>query len=202
MNTISAVCSELICTRISHDLIGNIGAVANAVELLEEGDMDFIDDIRSILGASSSVLSARLKFFRMAFGLSNANLEDKNTVKKSVTDYLATVGNRNYPISFELGEYNSKFARVVMICAMLLADIVVKDGKITIVGKDDKVYASVSAEAKLSEQKIGDIATILSGQQKEPLAQYAPVFYLKELCKEFPLSITAMENNNFAFVIG
>lgn len=26
--------SELICTRISHDLIGNIGAVANAAELL------------------------------------------------------------------------------------------------------------------------------------------------------------------------
>ena len=35
---------ETVCTRMSHDLIGNIGAVANAVELLEEGDMDFIDD--------------------------------------------------------------------------------------------------------------------------------------------------------------
>ena len=29
---------ELVCTRLSHDIIGNIGAVANAVELLEEGD--------------------------------------------------------------------------------------------------------------------------------------------------------------------
>ena len=26
--------TELICTRISHDIIGNVGAVANAVELL------------------------------------------------------------------------------------------------------------------------------------------------------------------------
>ena len=52
--------SELICTRISHDLIGNIGAVSNAVELLEEGDMDFLDDIKSILKTSSGVLSARL----------------------------------------------------------------------------------------------------------------------------------------------
>lgn len=54
--------AELICTRISHDVIGNVGAVSNAVELLEEGDMDFLDDIRSILKVSSSVLSARLKF--------------------------------------------------------------------------------------------------------------------------------------------
>ena len=30
--------SEVIATRLSHDLIGNIGAVSNAVELLNEGD--------------------------------------------------------------------------------------------------------------------------------------------------------------------
>ena len=28
--------AELVCTRLSHDIIGNIGAVSNAVELLEE----------------------------------------------------------------------------------------------------------------------------------------------------------------------
>ena len=75
--------SELICTRISHDLIGNIGAVSNAVELLEEGDMDFLDDIKSILKVSSTVLSARQKFFRMAFGLHNANLENMELVQNS-----------------------------------------------------------------------------------------------------------------------
>ena len=41
--------AEVISTRISHDLIGNIGAIGNAVELLEEGDMDFLSDIKNIL---------------------------------------------------------------------------------------------------------------------------------------------------------
>ena len=91
MNTTPPHISELICTRISHDLIGNIGAVANAVELLEEGDMDFLDDIRSILKVSSQVLAARLKFFRMAFGLENANLEDASLVRKTTADYLKTI---------------------------------------------------------------------------------------------------------------
>lgn len=82
-NTLSvSEISELVCTRISHDLIGNIGAVSNAVELLEEGDMDFMDDIRSILKVSSGVLTARLKFFRMAFGVDNANLENWILSKK------------------------------------------------------------------------------------------------------------------------
>ena len=59
--------SELICTRISHDIIGNIGAVSNASELLEEGDIEFLDDIKSILKTSAFNLSSRMKFFRMAF---------------------------------------------------------------------------------------------------------------------------------------
>ena len=59
--------TELVCTRISHDLIGNIGAFSNAMELLEDDDNDaeFVKDTHSMLKVISSVLSARLKFFRM-----------------------------------------------------------------------------------------------------------------------------------------
>ena len=71
MNT-NIYISEIMATRLSHDLIGNIGAVANAVELLNEGDEDDREDISNILNFSSKVLSRRLKFFRLCFGLSNA----------------------------------------------------------------------------------------------------------------------------------
>ena len=45
--------SEIVATRLSHDLIGNIGAVANAVELLNEGDEEDREDIGNILNFSS-----------------------------------------------------------------------------------------------------------------------------------------------------
>ena len=102
MNAQATEIAEIISTRISHDLIGNIGAVGNAVELLEEGDMDFLDDIKSILKISSGVLNSRMKFFRMAFGLSNANLEDSLVVEKTIRDYLSTLGNKNFPIELDL----------------------------------------------------------------------------------------------------
>lgn len=90
----SSALSEIICTRISHDLIGNIGAVSNAVELLEDGDMDFLDDIKSILNVSSHVLSARMKFFRMAFGLDSSNLENAEMIVKTCEEYVQTIGNQ------------------------------------------------------------------------------------------------------------
>ena len=83
--------SETILTRLSHDIVGNIGAVSNAVELLEEGDLDFIDDIKSILKTSSQTLANRMKFFRLAFGLDNPNLEDENIVKSIAQNYLLTL---------------------------------------------------------------------------------------------------------------
>ena len=39
--------SELVCTRISHDLVGNVGAVSNAVELLDE-DPESVDEVKPI----------------------------------------------------------------------------------------------------------------------------------------------------------
>ena len=47
--------TELVCTRLSHDLIGNIGAVANAVEILDE-DPEGVADIKPILQISFFII--------------------------------------------------------------------------------------------------------------------------------------------------
>ena len=75
-------------SRLSHDLIGNIGAVANAVELLNEGDEDDREDIGNILNFSSKVLSRRLKFFRLCFGMSNAAVKTTEELATVMQDYL------------------------------------------------------------------------------------------------------------------
>ncbi len=202
MNTIPSHISELICTRISHDLIGNIGAVANAVELLEEGDMDFLDDIRSILKTSSQVLAARLKFFRMAFGLNNANLEDAALVRKTAADYLKTIGNQNSKIELEIGDYTTSYARIIMVCVMALADLVIRDGKISVKENGRKLYVNIYSLTKLSEQKKTVLTTLLSGAEAEYLAQYAPVFYLKELLKASELPVSISEGDDYGLIIG
>lgn len=194
--------TELVCTRISHDLIGNIGAVANAVELLEEGDTDFLDDIKEILKVSSSVLSARLKFFRMAFGLDNANLTDLPLVEKTTKEYLKTIGNKNFPINLNLGDYSIKFTRIMMLSVMILADITIKGGEINVFEQDCKLFVNISAVSKTSASKTEDILALLSGEKEEYLAQYAPVFYLRDLIKSSDLHLRISDTDVLGFVIG
>lgn len=193
--------SELICTRISHDLIGNVGAVANAVELLEEGDMDFMDDIRSILKVSSTVLSARLKFFRMVFGSSNANLEQISMVEKNIRDYLSTIGNSNYPISFNMNLKNWEFCKAVMLCTMILADIFIKGGHIEVKEEADRLIVVASSEQNRSVEKMETIKRLINENLKDRTAQYAPVFYLQELLKNIKLDLCILEDAGFGLCI-
>ncbi len=178
----NSLVSELICTRISHDLIGNIGAVSNAVELLEEGDMDFLDDIKSILKTSSSVLSSRLKFFRMAFGLSNANLEDLEQVKNVTAVYLSTVGGKTSP-TLKFGLTDARYSRAVMLVVMSVSDLLIKGGEIGVLSQDGKVYVSVEPGARLAEEKMARSLSVLKGAAQEVGAQDAPILYLLEVCR-------------------
>lgn len=200
-NTISSTeISELICTRISHDLIGNIGAVSNAVELLEEGDMDFMDDIRSILKVSSGVLTARLKFFRMAFGLDNSNLEKLDLVEKTTADYLKTLGNVNYPITLQMNLKNWQLSRMSMLAVMILADTFIKGGQIEVKEEVGRLLISAGGEHR-SAEKIKTISDAVNGKLIEHTAQYAPLFYLQEILNKFKLKLNVIETDVFVLSI-
>lgn len=199
----SSALSEIICTRISHDLIGNIGAVSNAVELLEDGDMDFLDDIKSILNVSSRVLSARMKFFRMAFGLDSSNLENAEMIVKTCEEYVQTIGNqKNYPISLQLKLSNAeKYGRLLMLAVMVMTDVVVKGGLIEAEDDAKKVIA-VSSAAPLSIDKISAVKDIHNGILPGNKAQFAAMIYLQYLVEKESHPLKLSEYNGLEMVIG
>ena len=192
--------SEQVLTRVCHDVIGNIGAVANAVELLEEGDLDFLDDIKSILKTSSGVLSARLKFFRLAFGLSNANLTDMQFINKTASDYLSTIGNRNFPIELNVVGYPEKLARPVLLGIMIAADTMIKGGSITVEEQGNQLYITVKGNVNPSADKIRALQEYIANDMP-PQAQFAPVAYLKEILKNSGYSLDMHENGNLELII-
>lgn len=58
-----------LSSRLCHDLVGPVGALANGVEILaEEDDPDMRREATELLAASAAEASRRLQYFRMAFG--------------------------------------------------------------------------------------------------------------------------------------
>jgi histidine phosphotransferase ChpT len=61
--------AALLCSRICHDVISPVGAIANGLEVLEsEKDPDMRGFAMDLIKKSTGVASARLQFCRLAFG--------------------------------------------------------------------------------------------------------------------------------------
>ena len=83
--------SELLCSRLCHDLITPIGAINTGLELFEEQTFEKSEETEEIIGLiqqSASTASARLGFYRAAFGGSGNGLPLKD-VKRLVEKYFA-----------------------------------------------------------------------------------------------------------------
>lgn len=81
----------MLCSRLCHDLVGPISAVANGVEVLQDDDTDMRDAAIDLLAHSSELAANRIKFYRLAFGASGGegvmiSLRDART---TVVDFLS-----------------------------------------------------------------------------------------------------------------
>ena len=188
--------SEVLATRLSHDLIGNIGAVANAVELLNEGDEDDKEDISNILNFSSKVLTKRLKFFRLCFGLSNATVKSMNELQEITEGYLQTLGNPNYPISLKLNIENFNIHKLVMPAVMIMADALIKGGEIKVIQTESSLIIEVNSSYNLDSNKLKNIENVLSGNDVDDNnpSSYAPLFYLLAYLKGGGVNVSLNDN--------
>lgn len=61
--------ASLLCSRLCHDLLSPVGALNNGLELLaDETDPEMRERCMELLAESARASSAKLKFFRLAFG--------------------------------------------------------------------------------------------------------------------------------------
>ncbi len=176
--------TELVCTRISHDLIGNIGAISNAMELWDDDPSD-LGDLKPLLEGSSKTLSARLKFFRLAFGLKNAAPKELSELNAIIDAYLATIGNPQMPIKMKSGVANVSLYKIVMLAVMGLSDVFVRGGQIIVDETDEGLSFEAVSDFELSASKLENINKAIKGiLPDENPALLAPIVYLSSLLGE------------------
>jgi len=151
--------------------------------LLEDGDLDFLEDITTNLKTSSAVMNARIKFFRLAFGMSNANISDAALVFKTATDYLSTIGGRNYNIRLQMNHIPQELVKIALTGIMIIADTLIKGGTINAEYQNGRLLISSQSPAP-AKDKTSAVIGCLNGSSPQLSAQFAPIFYLKELLKD------------------
>ncbi len=182
--------AEMILTKFCHDIAGVTGALQNGAELLLDSldDKDFLADAARALNDSAKVLSARLRFFRMAFGSSKDGFEGR-AAEGLIKEYLGTVNGVTFAID-PFGEEDFALARLKMILALIAAESFSRGGKVTILS--DKVIADgagVALKEPVRRALMGEDSSLSPEQQSEA----AVGLFLALLAKEAGYKITIMQ---------
>src|SRR5215470_13153041 len=86
--------AELLCSRLCHELVNPIGAVANGVELIGELDGPADPEALALIGESARTAGARLQFYRLAYGLATGSKADLTLAEAAVLAESVLASNR------------------------------------------------------------------------------------------------------------
>ncbi|MEO0412019.1 MAG: histidine phosphotransferase family protein [Pseudomonadota bacterium] len=185
-----------MCSRLCHDLISPVGAIANGLEILaDEDDPDMQKQVIDLLNQSVQVTSAKLRFFRMAFG-APGGMEgnvDTREMRSAVSDFMqAGKTSLNWQIS--ASQLPKPHAKLILIAAMICGDALVRGGEVALSGSAEGGFMIEGAGDKvvIDEQ----IVSLLDGAAvpTQHTSRYAPyilfVSLLKNLAIQHRLSVT------------
>ena len=147
--------TELIASKICHDLTSPVGAVANGVEILEDIGAD--NDVISLISFSAAQASAKLKTLRMAYGLGGADESIKlEQIHQTFGEYVA--GDKRVTQDWnpymEIGfEPRRGFPKLFMCSLLLVHDALPKGGVIKVSVEDDDMllFTAEGENAALKE---------------------------------------------------
>ncbi|WP_119166415.1 histidine phosphotransferase family protein [Algihabitans albus] len=80
--------SELLASKLCHDLVGPVGAVNNGMELLAEDDLLMGDEAVKLVNSSAQHAGTVLQFYRLAYGASGGGVTDYGMVRDLVEKML------------------------------------------------------------------------------------------------------------------
>ncbi len=191
--------AALLCSRICHDIISPVGAIANGLELFDDPEMDeetkqtALDMVRT----SAKTASAKLKFCRIAFGAAGSAgaMIDLNEAGTIARDF---VGDEKVRLDWQAPRENRPKQQVKLVLNMLLIAMAsIPRGGVVTVSADGQGFA-VRAEgdrAKLPEA----IVQVLDGAADLATldARLVQPYYATLLAQSAGMTLTlAMDGND------
>ena len=181
----------MLCSRLCHDLVGPIGAIGNGIEFLsDEDDPEMRTQAVGLLEMSAKQATARLRFYRLAFGAAGdddvpVNVHDAREAALAMFDGGKVVP--SWPAADGGGPKLSKVAvRLVLNLVAIAGATLIRGGDLSIrlVAASSGLRVELAAKgptARLDE----NTRAILSGQRQldEIDARDIQVYYASALAR-------------------
>lgn len=155
--------AALLCSRVCHDVISPVGAIANGLELMDDPEID--DEMKKtaleMVKSSARTATAKLKFCRIAFGASGSAgaLIDMSEAGEVAKGFM---GDDKAKLEWNVPRENRPKQEVKLLLNMLLMAItgIPRGGLVTVavVGRDFTIHAK-GERAKINES----LASALNG---------------------------------------
>jgi len=191
--------AALLCSRVCHDVISPVGAIANGLELIDDPEMDeetketALDMVRS----SARTASAKLKFCRIAFGAAGSAGApiDMSEAGETAT---AFVGSEKVKLDWQAPRENRPKQQVKLVLNMLLMAMsgIPRGGKV-VINVDGDVF---TARAQGDRAKVPEaVAQVVEGSADLTTldARLVQPYYAKQLAQSAGLALTmAMDGDD------
>jgi histidine phosphotransferase ChpT len=152
--------AALLCSRVCHDIISPVGAIANGLELMDDPETDAemkataLDMVRS----SAKTATAKLKFCRIAFGASGsagAHI-DLGEAGETAREF---VGNEKVRLDWQAPRENRPKAEVKLLLNMLLLALagIPRGGVVTVTVNGQNLRVRAQGERAKLPQAMVDI---------------------------------------------
>lgn len=127
--------ASLLCSRLCHDLVGPVGALYNGIELLaDEDDPEMRQRCIELVADSARQTSAKLKFFRLAFGAAGGFGAEVDTREAQAALEGLYAGDARIELGWliEGGALPKGAVRILLVLAMTAGDALLRGGRLSV----------------------------------------------------------------------
>jgi histidine phosphotransferase ChpT len=158
--------AELLCSRICHELVAGIAAINNGVELIREIDASMFDEAMGLIDGSAKQASARIQFYRMAYGFAGHDALQSMMAIRELAEGLVESEERfevSLPDTAAAGDLTSGAGKLILNLIVFAMDCLPRGGKITadvhmVEGRPCIIVMGEGQEARLSDRCAAAIA--------------------------------------------
>jgi histidine phosphotransferase ChpT len=184
--------AALLCSRVCHDVISPVGAIANGLEVLEEEDDEEMRKIAmDLVTRSARQASAKLQFCRLAFGAAgsagaNIDVGEAGDIAKMF------VGEEKIRLDWQAPRETKPKQEVKLLLNMMLMGMsaVPRGGEVTVTSVGDGMQVTAMGQnAKIPEKSKSLLDGALEASELD--ARLVQVYYATRLAESAGFDLTA-----------